>query len=643
MPDFAPGIPSDRKTHALPETEDTWQLSVQEHSADKAGVHWDLRLTDPKTGHSHSWAIPKMSYPEQGKIRLAVQQPTHTSGYATWEGNIPHGYGKGDVKLIENAQVRVKSSADRVEFHHPTLGKMVLRKKDTANWLMIKPKMEKTAAEIPDTKPKYKVDKWDNINPNDKDIWQAKLDGGFVYYTLGPEGIKAFSYRRSKRSGESIEHTTKLEGLDTAKVPEELHGAILMGEAYHPNLTLGQVGGVLNSRNKPIPMKLKPAIHGILKLPDRDVSNMSNWEKLKFLQETAKKIPVFDLPDTAETPEAKHRLWTKIERQLHGQTAEGLMVYPEFGSVRKAPITPTDDFPITGTTPGTGKYKDVGVGALLVGSNQIRVGTGLSDPLRRVLHENPELIKGLVARVAAKEQLRSGKLRTASFKGFHPEKSEPEAYERLVSLLGPSIKTASNLPAFVSKIPNASDALIHLSAKLPMVTQEKILEAMPLAFERWSVIDPGFLTFTKALLVEALLDPALDVIAKSKAYLSLRQSTPNGRLALGLEQLSKDLPHMGFDKLSELVQTLRSLDKQAEAEETSLGSLGNVAGGALVGAGAGALAGKGVKEKMWGALIGAGVGGFAGRGARRLEPTIRPANPLPSYMQGQGLNGTGNR
>ena len=68
---------------------------VHRHDANRAGLHFDLRLEDG--GVLKSWAIPK-GMPTSGR-HLAIQTPDHSMEYGRWEGTIKSGYGAGDVKI----------------------------------------------------------------------------------------------------------------------------------------------------------------------------------------------------------------------------------------------------------------------------------------------------------------------------------------------------------------------------------------------------------------------------------------------------------------------------------------------------------------------------------------------------------------
>lgn len=147
-PEFAPGIPQDKKTHDIPTlTNADWTMSVQQHDAVKAGPHWDLRLVDPDTGRAHSWAIPKAKFPEaDGKPLLAVQTQTHTSDYALNFGSdgpqqIHSGYGRGSVEIKHKEPISILSSKpDSLKFER-TVGdakkeRYALVRTNKDKWLM---------------------------------------------------------------------------------------------------------------------------------------------------------------------------------------------------------------------------------------------------------------------------------------------------------------------------------------------------------------------------------------------------------------------------------------------------------------------------------------------------------------------------
>ena len=138
--EFAPGIPMAKTIDPIPSIKNkAWFLSVQKHDAHKAGKHYDLRLTDPKTDKAHSFAVPKARLPgKRDRMLLAIQQPTHTSDYAlNFEGNIPMGtYGAGEVTMaIKPEKINVvKANADRIVFERQSGDQFALFRTKGNSW-----------------------------------------------------------------------------------------------------------------------------------------------------------------------------------------------------------------------------------------------------------------------------------------------------------------------------------------------------------------------------------------------------------------------------------------------------------------------------------------------------------------------------
>lgn len=140
--EFAPGIPKARITHPIPEIKNkAWTLAIQQHDAFKAGPHWDVRLVDPETARAHSFAVPKMKFPEGTETILGIRQPTHKRRYALkFEGDIPRGvYGGGSVKMHLQEPINViKANANRISFERPNGDKLVMFQMRDKHWGMKK-------------------------------------------------------------------------------------------------------------------------------------------------------------------------------------------------------------------------------------------------------------------------------------------------------------------------------------------------------------------------------------------------------------------------------------------------------------------------------------------------------------------------
>jgi hypothetical protein len=459
--EFAPGIPTERSIKPVPRVKTTrpevWGLTVQEHAAERAGAHADLRLVD-KRGRAHSWAIPKGSLPKPGEKVKVLQQPTHTREYAEREGEftIPKGvYGAGRVRAhgIQPVEV-VRSQPGLLRFNlyggaREGNQEYALVKTEKGSLLHnISATAERGVRgtgghEIPSAKPKYREVKTERVRFDDpNEVHQAKVDGAHVTFHLrADKPVKVFSYRPTERATGVLEHTHKLPAYRKLKTPPSLAGTVLRGELYGAKTRSGKAlpaeltGGLLNAsvwksreRQKELGAELRPVVFDVVRYKGRDVSEAPYERKLQILREVQHKQPRLRLPPTAETPEEKRRLFQRIESGKEPITSEGIIAWrKDQPGPTKAKFRPDVDALVVGTTGGKGKHEGR-IGALKVrlpGKDAVtHVGTGLSDRLRAEIAEDPKAYIGRAVKVRTQQVFPSGKMRAPSFGGFHIEKGK---------------------------------------------------------------------------------------------------------------------------------------------------------------------------------------------------------------------------
>jgi len=463
--EYAPGIPDRNVRHALPAVHkpQTWQLSLQEHHADVAGHHLDLRLIDPKTNHAHSWALPKAMLPEPGKSVLAVPQPTHTADYARTFGKdkeetIEHGYGKGRVKLkaLEDVDLfhsKPEESGTRVRFNRYTSKGpeefAIVATRDGQNLLVNKTLSRSRLPHLDfGTKPKTRdldVSKVD-VHAADQ-VMMPKYDGAHTLLDLNKaERIpRLFSYRTPKRhTAGVIEHTHKVPELLTRRVPKELKGTVLRTETIAVDskgkaLPASAIAGLLNatvpnSRSKQDELKaeLRTMILDVEKYKGKAVMEMPFKERYELAKQVGAKL---DLPvaDIALSASAKQKMLKRIESGKHPMTTEGVVLRPweTSGNALKAKFRPDHDvhvrriFEATDTHGGSkGRAGGFEYSWTPKGPIAGRVGTGFNHTLATDMHQNPDRYIGRVAKVEAEQRYPSGALGKASFKEWHLDKGK---------------------------------------------------------------------------------------------------------------------------------------------------------------------------------------------------------------------------
>jgi len=112
---------------------------VQKHNADRAGLHYDLRIEYGKK--LKSWASRNLPQAIDGKKIMLFSTPDHDLEWLTFTGVIEDGYGKGTVEIWDSGQCEIlqwKKNKIKINFFGKKLFgiySFILYKE---NWLLIK-------------------------------------------------------------------------------------------------------------------------------------------------------------------------------------------------------------------------------------------------------------------------------------------------------------------------------------------------------------------------------------------------------------------------------------------------------------------------------------------------------------------------
>ena len=467
--EFAPGIPKERRVQPLPRIRGTadWKLAIQEHDAEKAGKHFDLRLVDPATGHAHSWALPNAALPAPGKSVLAVPQATHTADYALNFGKkkpeiIESGYGKGVVRMhtltdvdVHHADPEAPEGATRLRFNvYKSTGpeEYAIVRLRNGNDLLVNKTL--TRARLPylpiGDKPKAKDTEVHNIDfQNAHEVMMPKYDGAHTLVSIprANKSINLFSYREPKRHAAGlIEHTHKVPSLADIKAPAELKGTVLRAEtiAVDKNgkaIPAKDIAGMLNAtvpasraKQREMGAELKPVIFDIVRYGNKDVTGKPFSERYELAKAVASKLNL-DVAEIAKTPEEKRTLLDHIRTQRHPHTAEGVVLRSlnDSGYALKAKFRPDYDVHVrrifeAKDKGGGGKGRAGGFEYSWSENGPIvgRIGTGLDHETARDMLANPDKYIGRVAKIEAEQRYPSGALGKPAFIEWHLDKGDIE-------------------------------------------------------------------------------------------------------------------------------------------------------------------------------------------------------------------------
>jgi len=453
---------ADKKAIDLPvlARPEKWRFVIQEHVADKAGRHYDVRVIDPKGKIAYSWAARRL--PANGQITGAFRQPDHSVASAEFEGSIPEGYGKGEVRKIMDADADILYSGPqkmRLAIHKGKRTDELIfikgKDRDVADsWMLRNITPTRSKLNIPADKPAYKSITEEEANKLiAADNWLAmpKLDGAAVYIRLRPgKQMQVFSYRPPKGNpDELIQHTYRIPqivGQPIDKLPKGKKEIILRGELYALGedgkaLPSEKISGILNSgvvRSRELQKKQKVrmrlAVFDVESVDGVNLRTTPYSQKLDLLRETSITVPHLDVPVFAISPEHKSELYDQIRADKFPDTSEGLVFWKldEPAAPRKMKFREQYTGYIKGIFPST---KQGEAGGLQVSWKEhsepvVRIGTGFSRRQRQDMLARPDQYLGRKISFTGqgvyenKDNPNLSTVRSPSFQHIHMDESD---------------------------------------------------------------------------------------------------------------------------------------------------------------------------------------------------------------------------
>jgi len=431
-----------------------FRFLVGQHEADRAGKHYDVRLGTPETGLL-SWATRKELPENPGESIRLIPQPVHSWEYQFFSGEIPKGhYGAGFVhpaQVHDALALDVHGTGITFSFSSPKgLRRYKIQKTRDGTWYLTN---VTPAPDLP-KKQHYKVINEDKAREllqlvGEKIVSvQPKIDGALGIIHIGKDSIDVFSPRTSARSGLPIPYTEKIFGTrPKLKIPSSLQGSVLLGEVYavraRPDgseevLKPHELSAILNSNLQNALQKIRNSdiqfrifVFDAVRLGKDDPVTEDSWYKRdyaarrSFINTAIRYLPsAFHAPLEFNSKQSAEQLLNDIKKRLYGLTSEGVVFYPQSGLPLKYKTFQEKDYYIVGYLPGSGKYKDRAIGALLIsdrphGKPIGAVGSGLTDDLRKMFYENQDLYLGRKVRVKLLDTYESGAPRKPVFIALH--------------------------------------------------------------------------------------------------------------------------------------------------------------------------------------------------------------------------------
>jgi bifunctional non-homologous end joining protein LigD len=431
----APGIPDRNRYRPISEAPGDWSYVAQLHEAYKAGKHYDVRLAPNQ--HSHSWATRRL--PEPGQATLAKQQPTHAVSWHDFQGDIPRGqYGGGKVTTHAKSKAEVvEATPDKLVFNlHSGRNsqEMVLlrtKKDKPLDWLLLNRSTTPGKYALPHDKPSYWSTSFSPSLSDKEGHLQPKVDGAHSLVLLeGNKRPRVFSYRESKR-GDVLEYTHKIPGFFAQRVPKGVPRTVLRAETYLADksgnaLPSYRTAGILNSHvDKARAAQTKDRLR-VMPFDIVGSEGTPYSDRLRRIGVLSAMVHGMHAPPTATTPTEKAKLLQRIKSGKHPLTSEGVVYWTDKGPTKAKVVAETDVY-IRKVLPGTGRLRN-SAGAFLYSKTPQgrivgKVGSGLSDQLRKDMWLNQDRYAKSVARVSYEKETHKGALYAPRYTGIHVDKS----------------------------------------------------------------------------------------------------------------------------------------------------------------------------------------------------------------------------
>ena len=410
----------------------TSTMSIQKHEAERAGMHYDIRLNI--NGKAVSFATRKGLPDKPGSPRLLIRQPDHKIDYMNWEGTIPKGeYGAGKVRVADKQPVVIGETNGHIKLHvakGPNAGNYTIFRTEGNNW------MASRHSDMPRTwedRPKYKDTKRDLQDlPEEQYLASRKYDGAHFIAHLSNKGIALTSQRKGK-NGNMIAREDNFPHIKYTKVPKDYQGTVLRGEIHHKNGFNTLSGMALALPHNSVKLqeekgKVEFIPFDIIKHKGKYFTEYTAEERAKIVEEVAKALPNNYIypPDRKRKTESLREFYDRIVTDK----GEGIILQDKAsGSYLKKKNRADYDLTVKEILEGTGRLKGSMGSLVLADRSGIivgNVGTGFTDALRQEIFKNKKKYIGRLVKVESDPPIVAKSLRAPSYVGFTTDKSTPD-------------------------------------------------------------------------------------------------------------------------------------------------------------------------------------------------------------------------